>query len=312
MPLKISGNSALHTYKQDGLGQAPDGGKVWRDGEGLDLGLPILYLSHASLSKVVADIGEDSKALKLLKSLKQLNKEKASGGSSRSVGEIEADIDQVWKELSKIKTSKGRKRLEKQVKQNEIDKEITNLNFRGHIVDPKKVKALNLSKVFFKEFQKGSQFYDLNIVKDLFPNLEVLNLSSMAFVDSATRWDELVAGLPNLRVLYLRNMNLDENTTKQVLRGLKKLPNLRELYLEGGQQIDVADLAELTNLKKLSLLNCKVKNPEKLQSFTHLEHYAGPLNGPKTIPNAKSYSKRLITDGNGGYSHWTYTELPKS
>lgn len=122
----------------------------------------------------------------------------------------------------------------------------------------------------------------VNSLKDLeyLTNLEYLNAGQLGIVDISA-----IAGLTNLRVLYMpRNQITD-------LTALKKLTRLEILSLNGNQIVSLRPIASLTNLQKLYLRENKINSITSLSKLTKLSVLELGSNSIQKVDGLKNLRK---------------------
>ena len=133
--------------------------------------------------------------------------------------------------------------------------------------------VLNLDKVDFsfpcglRELDYESIFPKLKFLKYM-PDLEVLklfNVSSLEFWFGSKKAREMILGLPKLKKLWLKDVNLYN------VFFLASMTGLEELKLSSSLVIDISPLASLKGLKSLDLCGDRIEDITPLQNLVNLE-----------------------------------------
>ncbi|MES2592589.1 MAG: DUF4153 domain-containing protein [Bacteroidota bacterium] len=157
--------------------------------------------------------------------------------------------------------------------------ELRDLNISGTVIN-KGTKIPSLSKLLRLNLQNTRlDTADVDIFQSIssFSSLEYLNLSnnSLENLYSVTNYFNLKQAVKlgePIQPLFPALKSLDVSRNKiQTLYPLIAYRNLEELYLSDNQLHDFSTLAQLTNLKRLSLLHCWITNLDFLKSMEALE-----------------------------------------
>jgi Leucine-rich repeat (LRR) protein len=120
---------------------------------------------------------------------------------------------------------------------------------------------------------------------------ELQSIVSLKILNSKFTSIDFICDLISLEYLYLDNNKALINTAK-----LKKLSNIKELYLLNSQISDISSIEYLTNIETLWVYNNQIKDISMLEKLVNLENLNARNNNIKSISNFSKCKKLKTLD----------------